>query len=202
MIRKNAYRPTLDFGDALHVIASYYDLYAKATEYVSPWISRTRGTNTPFNVEEFKSTLGGHRPSISPIVKGNFIRAIDSFVKKNKGLKNLITPNPSTHHSAQFPRGTFEISKVPPLMLNMNRNIRKSAKDVFAIHFYGMKEPFYIEDLSLPLDKVQFIILKPRMGKLGTASAINWEVQLFPTNLGFSLDHTDSNSNPRYAGVL
>lgn len=186
-------RNTSDFSDLLKIITGYYEMYQRASNYLGPWISKQAGMMfIPPDKETIKTALGKENPNISYRARTAFIDCLVKFVTDTKGRKALIHPNPSTHHSAQFPSGTFEITQIP----------NGSPKKLYKIDFAHASDSVYIENLMIPPEQVKFIILRPKLGKLGTASVSKWEVLLFKQNNGYLVEHVDSDKNPRYSGIL
>src|SRR5439155_2920669 len=117
--------------------------------------------------------------------------ALYKFACDSKGKRQLINPDPATHHSAQFPRGTFTIE-----------HITERQSNAHAIHLFGCSEPLIVSGLQLNLNVVEFIIVRPKLGKLGTHSVTNWEVLFYRNPHNFLIDHVDSNFNPRWSGIM
>jgi hypothetical protein len=69
------------------------------------------------------------------------------------------------------------------------------------LHISGIEVPLILRGLRNQ-DEVKFIIVRPRLSKLGTASASSWEVLFYRTNPGYIVDWVDTQLNPRYAGVM
>lgn len=67
------------------------------------------------------------------------------------------------------------------------------------IEIIGVPEPIEVRGLRMP-DEVKFIIVRPKLSALGTASAKNWEVLFFRQPIGYIPDWADSNLNPRFSG--
>jgi hypothetical protein len=65
----------------------------------------------------------------------------------------------------------------------------------------GIATPIVVRGLRQP-DEVKFIIVRPKLSKLGTASATNWEVLFYRTNMGYIPDWVDTTINPRYSGIM
>jgi hypothetical protein len=127
-----------------------------------------------------------------------------TFLMKTRGKRTLIQPNPSSHHSAQFPSGTFTITSVNDKKpsLRDDKSVRKEAKTLHKIEFFGAEYPVYIENLTIPVDQINFVIVRPKLGKLGTPCTNRWEVLLFKKQHGYLVDHVDSNLNPRWSGIM
>jgi len=197
-------RPTLEFSDLLKIVAAHFDMYSRAATFAGPWIARQ--SSSMFLVpdrEQVKAALGPERAGVCFRARSAFIDALLSFMQEHKGKKTLITPNPSTHHSAQFPAGTFEISLDPhPPALVDDRGPRKKSGPVHKIEFAGSPSPVWVENLQLTPEQVKFIILRPRMGRLGTASVNRWEVLVFKSAHGWLIEHADSMHNPRFSGII
>jgi hypothetical protein len=204
LARVNVYRPTTDFSDLLRIVASYYDMYAKAYTYMGPWIAKQNAMN--FSVpdkDEIMAGIGKPRSTISYTTYSKFIDALFDFAIMSKGRKALINPNPSTHHSAQFSQSTFNITPVTDnVVLRDERAVRKPAKTLHKIEFFGADLPVYIENLTINPDQIKFIILRPKLGKLGCPSTNKWEVLLYRQPYTYLIDHIDSNLNPRWSGIM
>ena len=202
----DAYRPTSDFSDLLKIVACYYEMYSKAATFLGPWIAKQHGKDffIPPDKDQLKEALGKERPAISFRARSAFVEALQQFLIRNKGKKTLITPNPSSHHSAQFPSGTFTISKVSsPIALRDDRGPRAATKGpLYKIELLGSESPIYVENLTIPAEQIGFMIVRPKLGKLGTASVNRWEVLMFKTPYGYLVEHVDSNLNPRYSGIM
>jgi hypothetical protein len=61
-------------------------------------------------------------------------------------------------------------------------------------------EPIYLNGVRAP-EQIRFVILRPKLSKLGTPSAKLWEALLFNQNYGYLPQWTDSSLNPRWAGI-
>jgi hypothetical protein len=187
--RLDAKKASGDYGDLLRVVASYYEMYGRGYQFLSPWINRNRDATMviPPDKDTMSNALGKPRANIHHIARRNFVDALYNFACQSKGKKQLINPDPATHHSAQFPAGSFSI-----------RHVGKESH----IDLFGCSEPLIVSGLQLPLDSISFIIVRPKLGKLGTASVTRWEVLFYRTPHGYLIDHVDSTLNPRWAGIM
>lgn len=186
--RCDARRVSGDYSELLRVVASSYEMYEKGYRVLSPWINRTRDAS--FAIPPDKQTLAQAtkpRSVIHHTVHNSFVDSLYDFAVKSKGKRQMINPDPATHHSAQFVKGTFTIKQVNHLT---------------QVHLHGCSEPLIVNGFQLLPESVSFIIVRPKLGKLGTASVTNWEVLFFKQPLGFQIDHVDSNLNPRWAGIM
>lgn len=177
-----------DYSEFLRVVACSYEMYDKGYRILSPWINRTRDASLAIPPD--KSTLAQAtkpRSAIHHTVHTSFVDALYNFAVQSKGKRQMINPDPATHHSAQFVKGTFTLKQVNHLT---------------QVHLHGCSAPLIVSGLQLPLESVNFIIVRPKLGKLGTASATNWEVLFYKQSPGFLIDHVDSNLNPRWAGIM
>lgn len=202
--KSDVFRSTSDFSDLLKIVSAYYDMYSKIADFIGPWIAKQRGMIflSP-EKEQLKTILGKDRPSISFRAKSAFLDSLIYFLDKHKGHKTLITPNPSTHHSAQFPEGTFEVKEVKQqVFARVGKNIKPLTGKIYEIYFAGAEFPVYVQNPRIPLEQVKFIILRPKMGKLGTANVSKWEVLLYRRKINYIVDHVDSNVNPRFSGII
>lgn len=204
-VKTDAFRPINDFADLMNIVSCYYEQYSKAVTFIGPWISKQSDIMfIPPDKEQIKTALGKERPSISFRSRSAFIESIIEFISKHKGKKTLIHPSPSSHHSAQFTSGTFSISQVNDKkpVLKDGKAVRKESKILHKIEFFGADAPIYIENLKIPANQINFIILRPKLGRLGTPSASKWEVLLFKKAHGYLIEHCDSNLNPRWSGIM
>jgi hypothetical protein len=202
--KHDAFKQTTDFSELLQIVSCYYEMYFKAAAFLGPYIAKQNGSMflVP-DKDQIKMALGKERPQISFRARSFFIDALINFVDKTRGKKALISPNPSSHHSAQFPVGTFEIkSVIDKIQLRDDKEIRKPAKTLHRIDFVNVAEPVYIENLSIPEHQIKFIIIRPKLGKLGTPSTSRWEVLLYKNSHGFLVEHVDSHLNPRWSGII
>ena len=203
----DAFRSTTDFTDLLRIVASYYEMYSRAATFVGPWIAKQHNNamTLPPDKEMIKEALGKERPTISYKARTAFIESLYQFMIKSKGRKTLITPNPSSHHSAQFPQGTFTISLVGEddrPALRDDRAPRRESKTLHKITFAGAENPVYVENLNIPVDQINFLIARPKLGKLGTPSTNRWEILFYKRHHGYIIDHVDSHLNPRWSGIM
>jgi len=196
----DVYRPGGDYSDLLKIIACYYEMYARAVEFVGPWIAKQHGAGIFVcpEREQLRVALGKERPTIHPRVRSAFIDAVLKFLERSRGRSTLITPSPSSHHSAQFPEGTFEIRTVtaetaPEIQI-------KNGHELYQINFSASTQPVFFQAQRFNYKEIRFIILRPKLGKLGSPSAIKWETLLFKHPIGYLVDHTDSHINPSYSG--
>lgn len=203
--KHDAYRPTTEFTDLLRIVAAYYEMYGRAVSFVGPYISKQKSATIfiPPDKEDIKSAIGKTRSTISFRAVSSFVESLHRFFYKSKGKKALIEPSPTTHHSAQFPQGTFEITKVSDaVQLRDDKGPRQAAKNLFKIELFGADAPIYVENLLIPVDQVKFIIIRPKLGRLGSPSVSRWEVLFYRAAHGYIIDHVDSNLNPRWAGIM
>ena len=177
------------YSDPLRIVASSFELYQRGFHFIAPWINRSRDAAMPVppSKEAMTQALGKPRAAIHPIVHRSFVDALYAFACSSKGKRQMINPDPTTHHSAQFQRGTFSITQVA---------------DEHHINLFGCSEPMIVSGLKLQSDSVGFIIVRPKLGKLGTPSVKNWEILFYRTPLGYQIDHVDSNLNPRWSGIM
>lgn len=203
--KHDVYRPTTEFSDLLKIVACYYDMYSKAVNFLGPWIAKQSG-KTMFLVpskDEISAALGKERAAIDYRSRLSFIDNLINFISKTRGKKTLITPSPSSHHSAQFPASTFKITQVmEPVKLRDDKGIRKEPRTLHKIEFANADVPVYIENLSIPANQIEFVIIRPKLGQLGTAAVNRWEVLLYKVPYGYLIEHVDSHLNPRYSGIM
>lgn len=205
--RSDAYcsKEVRTFTDVLAIIEGTYRVYNKLYETIGPWNAKQASSTFPYSppTREFITSALKNKPNIlNELVYNAMINATIRFCEVYKGKKQLITPHPSSHHSAHFPEGTFKIRKItenfPPI--NKTHNTHFKPSNLAEITLEGIRTPIYVENIR---DKpIKYLIVRPKLGKLGTANVENWEVLFFSKNFGFDLEHCDSNLNPRYSGMI
>lgn len=201
-VKLDVFRPTTDFSDLLKIVACYYEMYSKCCEFIGPWMSKQHGKMfIPPDSDQLKLAIGKERPAINFRARTAFINSVIQYLMNTKGRKTLVTPNPSSHHSAQFPAGTFDVTIVADEEMKKVFPNRKNT-GLRKIEFFGAQEPVYVERLTIAPELIQFIILRPKLGKLGTPSTSKWEVLVYKKNHGYLVEHVDSHLNPRFSGIF
>jgi len=208
--RRDALRPINQhtFDDVAHVVASTYELYTRAANFIGPWNAKQIGSNFPYRAperEQLKAALGKPRANLAELNYWSFLDSLISFCNKAKGRRQLIAPSPTTHHSAQFVSGTFTIKPaLDTISLYYPHGVRPSRPlQVLAeIRLLGASAPIYVENPAVKLEQVKHLIVRPRLGKLGTPNLSRWEVLFFKSADGYLIEHVDSQINPKWSGVL
>lgn len=199
--RLNAYRSTSDFTDVLSQIAMQFDLYMKIVEIVGPWISKQNGNGhfLPLTTDLLKERIT--RSSVNPRTYSAMMEATYQFMKTTQGKRALALPHPTTHHSAQFRSGLFSLTAVSDkIKLRDDGKLRDPRAKLLKLEITGC-EPLYVENVSgINPESINFVIIRPKLGKLGSPNISKWEVLLYKRDPGHLIDHVDSDLNPRWAG--
>lgn len=193
-----------DFNDLGNIVACHFEMYSRLHTFLAPWNARQIGSTFPYHRpdrDKFRTAIGSARNCISDQTVNSMIEAADAMCIKTKGHRQLITPNIVTHHSAQFNYSAFTIEQEHDIISTTLHGSR-GAKPVHRLTLYGAKSPVYIEDFRMRLDTIGFVIVRPKMGKSGMPNLSAWEALFFTQRHQYLLDHTDSNLNPRWSGVL
>lgn len=188
-VRLDARRPANnnDYGDLESMVATHFRVHQSIDNFLGPYNARQRNSGNTYRVPD--------RETIKEFVKQGgmndfsynaMLHAVIRFCEEHKGLRSLPAPHPSTIHSIQLPAPAFEL-----------RHFGAETE----VHVIGLEAPLLVKGLHDP-GTVKFIIVRPKLSKLGTASASNWEVLFFRGNLGFIPDWADSQLNPRYSGII
>ena len=178
---------SLDFSDLLPIVTAHYRVHVDVETFLGPYNARQRSSSLPYRPPD-KETLsqmikqGGMNDFSYSALLNNVIR----FCEQHKGLRAVPTPHPSTIHSIQLPLPAFELQQ---------------QGDETTVRIIGADKPLVVKGLR-DLDSVKFIIVRPKLSQLGTASAKNWEVLFYRTQVGYIPDWADSQLNPRYSGVF
>lgn len=189
-VRLDASRPANNpgFTDLVPIIAQHFKAHVQAEQYLGPYNARQRGSQFPYRAPDRESLRqmikqGGMNEFSYHAFLGGLIR----FCEQHKGMRALPTPHPSTIHSIQLPLPAFVL--------------KPGKEGETEVHIVGVEVPVIVKGLR-NLDEVKFIIVRPKLSQLGTASANNWEVLFFRTPLGYVPDWADSHQNPRYSGIF
>lgn len=182
-----------DFTDLASVMVNNYYFYTLLYEAVAPYEARQRdfdeeGNRVPYvapTPEYIRTNL--RKPSfISEAQYEGAIRGVVEFCKQNKGVFALPVPHPTTIHSIQLPKGSFEINKV-------GRN--------FEVKVAGCRNSFTASHMEKP-EKIKFMVMRPRSHSSGTPNLDQWELLTFSEDHGYIPLWVDSTANPRFAGSI
>lgn len=199
--RVNAYRSTSDYSDVLSHIAIQFDVYSKIVSVVGPWISKQNGKSQflPLTPDLIKEQVSQSRLDYKTY--SSMLEATYQFMKSTQGKRALTLPHPTTHHSAQFRSGLFSLTHCnDKIKLRDNGSLRDPKSRLLKLDLAGC-EPLYLENIqNINPDLIKFIIIRPKLGKLGSPNISKWEVLMFRKDQLHLIDHVDSELNPRWAG--
>ncbi|WP_407303748.1 hypothetical protein [Acinetobacter sp.] len=186
--RLDAFRPDpQDFHDLAGMVNSHFRVHQSIDQFLGPYNARQRNAGTPYRAPErdmLKQLI--KQGGMNDFTYSAMLQSIIRFCETHKGLKALPAPHPSTIHSIQLPQSAFEL---------------KQRGQETEIHIIGIETPVIVKGLKDP-QMIKFIIVRPKLSKLGTASSKNWEVLFYRSNFGFIPEWVDSSLNPRYSGVI
>lgn len=184
-VRLDAFR-NHGFGDLIPVVNHHYRAHEAAEKFLGPYNARQRNSSYPYRAPE-KDALREMIPrgGMNELSYSSYIASIIRFCETTKGTRGLPAPHPSSIHSIQLPQSAFEL--------------RSAGGGDIDVHIMGVAESIRVKGLRLP-DQVKFIIVRPKLSQLGTASAKNWEVLFYRQDIGYIPDWADSQLNPRYSG--
>ena len=177
-----------DYGPLLGLVAVSYHVYSKAEEFLGPFNAKQRGHGiyTPPTRDQLRAAIPQYR--MNPVSHSAFLSSLIAFCERTKGMQALPTPHPSIIHSIQLQPSTFEIK------------CQDGKVDLFLA---GMDEPLKLKFANAKTaEATKFIILRPKISTVGTASATRWEVLLFDKAYGYIPNWVDANLNPRWSGVM
>ena len=178
------------FTDLLSLLKHHYDLHSQAECFLGPYNARQRAKGEKFfysapTSDELKNVV--KKGGVNTLTYLAFINSLVRFCETTKGLRALPTPHPSVIHSIQLPSQAFVLTP--------------QQDGQCQVDIAGLETPLFVKGLMHP-EQIRFIIVRPKLSKLGTASATNWEILFFKTNAGYIPDWVDSNINPRWAGKI
>jgi hypothetical protein len=189
-VRLNATRPASSpgFSDLIPLVASHYKLHEQAVELLGPYNAKQRGggkTYHPPTKDSLRQLI--RQGGVNDFTYHAFLSSLVRFCEQTKGNRALPTPHPSVIHSIQLPLPAFSLTP------GQNGDIM--------LQVMGVEVPLLVKGLRQH-DEVKFVIVRPRLSQLGTASAKDWEVLFWRTNLGYIPDWADTAINPRYSGCF
>jgi hypothetical protein len=165
-------------------MAHHYRTIEALHAFLGPYNARQRNSNRPY--------LPPDKETLKQLVKQGgmndfsyqaLINGVIRFCEHTKGRRGLPEPHPSTIHSIQLPQPAFELTNGSPGCTMVN--------------IAGAEEPIEVQAIT---GDFRFIIVRPKLSQLGTASATNWEVLFFRHPHGYIPDWADSTLNPRWSG--
>lgn len=189
-LRLDASRPKhiTDFTDLLPILAAHYRVLESAERFIGPYNAKQRASSLgymPPSRETLRQMI--KQGGMNDITYNSFINNLIRFCEQHKGQRALPTPHPSSIHSIQLGAPAFTL--VP------------NGKDDTIVNIAGTEKPLIVKGLRNP-EQMKFIIVRPKLSKLGTASSDRWEILFFKHNPGYIVDWYDSQLNPRYSGIL
>lgn len=189
-LRLNATRPVADYSDLLEMVARHYRVYASAEAYLSPYNARQRARSfyTIPSREELRGSI--RQGGMNDFSYSALLSSLIKFCETTKGNYALPTPHPSIIHSIQVPEPAFSLAPVMDKKLPFSHQLLLPGA-----------EPIYLNGVRNP-ETIRFVIVRPKLSKLGTASVKDWEALLFTHNHGYIPYWVDSNLNPRWSGKL
>lgn len=203
-IRIDALRPpSHSWEDAYSAVTGTFLMHKLIFEALSPYNSKQLGNNKPYvppSLDYLKMVVKRKPKAMSQITFDNMLFAVRRFAEEHKTNKQLAYPDPVTLHSAHFPEGTFSISEIRVEEWLKIVGVRPYLpSSVHKFSFTCIDQPIYAENYRP--DNHKYIILRPKLSKLGVPMLANWEMLFFKKNHGFFLDRVDAEINPRYAGL-
>jgi len=187
-VRLDAYRTAnQDFHDLDVMVNHHFRVHQSIDQFLGPYNARQRNSGAPYRApdrETLKQVI--KQGGMNDFTYSSMLHGVIRFCEAHKGTRSLPSPHPSTIHSIQLPQPAFEL---------------KSRGSDTEVHIVGLEHPILVKGLRDP-DEVKFIIVRPKLSKLGTASSKNWEVLFYRVNHGFIPEWADSQLNPRYSGVI
>ena len=186
-VRLDATRPIPNFSDLIAIVNQHFRVHQDVENVLGPYNARQRSSGLPYTPpdREFLQSVI-RQGSMNDFSYAAYLSSITRFCQQHKGNRAVPATHPSTIHSIQLPLPAFEL---------------KHAGQDTEVHVIGAAEPLLVKGLR-DLDNVKFIIVRPKLSQLGTASATNWEVLFFRSNIGYVPDWCDSFLNTRYAGLV
>ena len=187
--RLEAFRPDhLDFSDLSGLVNSHYKVAVDIEKYIGPYNARQRNSQFPYAAptrEDINNSIksGGMNSATFSLYVTNLIK----FCEQTKGMRGLPQPHPSTIHSIQAPESTFSLTP--------------KSNGITMIELMGATSPIFVKGLR-NVSAYRFLIVKQRIGKLGTASIKKWDVLFFKQPIGYIPHWVDTTLNTKFSGIF
>ncbi len=182
--RLDAQRPH-GFHDLIQVVNSHFRVTEQAAKVLGPYNARQRNTGSiyvPPDKDMLRQLI--KQGGMNDFSYQSMLTSLVRFCETTKGMRGLPEPHPSTIHSIQLPAFGLSAGPAGSTMVELSCSA----------------EPIQVKGLR-NANTIKFIIVRPKLSKLGTASANNWEVLFFDQAHGYIPDWVDSHLNPRYSGI-
>jgi len=207
-VRKDALRISNEnFTDLERLVVLTFDLYKKIHRVATPYIARQLGSGVfiPPSRELFSENIRVSNNLLESALFSKMVSSTIDFYSKNKGKKQLVEPHPSLHHSVQFSGNQFRLTEVEntkAIANSLNKKFNYEVKSLLQLEILdqGNIKPIYFDNLKL--EKFDYLILRPKMGKTGVPVVKYWEALFYRQSHGYLIDHVDSEINPRYCGII
>lgn len=204
-VRLDVYRPAGEnmWEDAAAVVAGTYLIHKRIFEALAPYNAKQHSSNKPYvpPTTEFMKMAVKRKPlAVNDLTYTNMLKAIQAFCVEFKGCKQLVYPDPVTLHSAHFPEGTFKVEEVEVAewyKLAGDRPYKPAS--VHSFKLAGLNSLVYVENYRP--DNHKYLIMRPKLSKLGVPLFSTWEMLFFRKNYGYFVDRVDAELNPRWSGL-
>ncbi len=174
------------FGDILPVVANHFRAYESLSNFLGPYNARQRSSTMPY-ASPSKELLEQmvKRGNMNYFSYSAMIQNAIKFCETTKGNRALPYAHPTTIHSIQLPLAAFEL--------------KKGVGDETLVYISGVDEPMSVKGLRNPAE-INFVIVRPKLGSLGSSSTTRWEILFFKNAFGYIPEWVDSSANPRHVG--
>jgi hypothetical protein len=176
------------FSGLSRLVNQHFRIHESVEKFLSPYNARQRSSSFPYRVPDLETLRQMIKPGgMNEFSYRAYLNSIVKFCEITKGQRGLPLPHPSSIHSLQLPEHAF--------------SLRAAENGDTIISIIGIDEEITVKKLQRA-NEIRFIIIRPKLGNLGTASAVNWEVLFFKTPFGYIPEWLDSQINTRYVGKL
>lgn len=180
------FKTQLNIVELAPLMSEFYSLQVSIEAFIGPWNARQRDTGTYVapTLQELREGIPEGR--MGRDMHNAVVGALAKFCEATQGMVGVPAPHPSTIHSIQIPLGFFELTQ------------RGSQA---TLRISGIADSIQLSGVR-KLPEIKFLILRPKLNNVGTASNKNWEVLLFADDHQYIPHWADSTMNPRYSGCV
>ena len=184
-----------------NVVATFKTLQDIERKF-APLLSRNADNPVFMFTKDLIDTEVKNRYGMHPKMYGRLLNSVEQFYAKNRMTKRLPMVDLVSSRSVHYGEGLFKIKEIDAKeYIEKNKISRKyKISNVFQLDIDGCEESIYIENMKrIPY---KYIILRPKLGTSGMPTLNSWEILFSNKDLGYNVEHIDTDRNPRYNGTM
>jgi hypothetical protein len=200
--RTDVMRNNTNYDDLSKLVVIAFRTYSAIEGKIGPLSARNTGNDLFILTQDWLTEMIKNSYGMNCKTFEAMIESVERFYGVYRNAKRLPTPHIITHRGIQFSQEQFTITQVDVkeyLASSKNKDRTFNITSVHRVNVEGA-DPFFIENMKY--GSYKHLIVRPKLGNAGTPTIDKWEVLLFERDVGYLIDHVDSNKNPRYNGSM